>query len=89
MLLEVKQLHAGQLLSYNGHNGQDEAGSLWLLVKEEFDTQQPLWKDQPHPKRAFQLYNMYERYDPLDLTLTYYCFSQEQCRSFRVINNAR
>lgn len=86
-MLEVKQLRVGQLLSYNGHDGQQEPCSLWLLVKEEFDTQQSLWKEQPHPKRAFQLYNMYERYNALDLTLTYYCFSQEQCRSFKVVSN--
>ena len=88
-MVQLEQLHVGQLLSYNGHNGKEKTYSLWLLVKEDVNTQQSLWKDQPHPKRSFQLYNLYERYDALERDLIYYIFGKDQCRSFKVVNNAR
>ena len=89
MLLQLEELHVGQLLSYNGENGAGEPYSLWLLVKEELTPQQLLNRDWVAPERAFQLYNLYERYDPLEQRLIHYIFGQDQCRSFAVVNNAR
>jgi hypothetical protein len=88
-LLQLEELHVGQLLSYNGENGADAPYSLWLLVKEELTPQQLLNPDWVAPERAFQLYNLYERYDPLEQRLIHYIFAQDQCRSFAVVNNAR
>jgi len=88
-LVQLEQLHVGQLVSYVGDNGEGEPYSLWLLVKEEFDPQQSLNRDWDVPFRAFHLYNFYERYDPLEVELVHYVFAQEQCRSFKVVSNAR
>ena len=88
-MVQLKQLHVGQLISYVGDNGEGEVYSLWLLVKEEFSPQQLLNPDWDMPNRSFQLYNFYERYDPLERDLIHYIFGQEQCRSFKVVNNAR
>ena len=88
-MLQLEQLHVGQLVSYNGHDGHEEIGSLWLLVKEELTPQQLLHPDWVAPERAFKLLNLYDRYDPLDLELIHYVFAEEQCRSFRVVSNAR
>ena len=88
-MLQLEQLHVGQLVSYIGENGEGEVYSLWLLVKEEFTPQQLLNPDWDVPNRAFHLYNFYERYDPLERDLIHYIFGQEQCRSFKVVSNAR
>ncbi len=88
-MLQLEQLHVGQLLSYNGRDGDEKTYSLWLLVKEEFSPQQSLNPDWWARNRSFQLYNLYERYDALERDLIYYIFGKDQCRSFQVVNNAR
>ena len=87
-MVQLEQLHVGQLVSYVGDNGEGEPYSLWLLVKEEFLPQQLLNPDWDMPNRTFQLYNLYERYDPLEPDLIHYIFGKDQCRSFQVVSNA-
>ena len=87
-MVQLEQLHVGQLVSYVGDNGEGEPYSLWLLVKEEFPAQQLLNPDWDMPNRTFQLYNLYERYDPLEPDLIHYIFGKDQCRSFQVVSNA-